>query len=70
MLSETPGSYSIPTQKQTAAVAFHCDEPKSRAPQAVLLAVCPDERPYWDDQLLLATLQARLSGAPPPASGA
>lgn len=47
----------IPTQKQVAAVAFHCNEPKSRAPQTALLAICPDERRYWNDELLLATLQ-------------
>jgi len=50
----------IPTLKQSAAVSFHCDEPKSRAPQALLLAVCPDGRRSWDDELLLATLQETL----------
>jgi hypothetical protein len=50
----------IPATKQSAAVAFHFDEPKSRAPQALLLAVCPDGRPVWDDELLLATLQETL----------
>jgi hypothetical protein len=50
----------IPSTKQSAAVAFHYDEPKSRAPQALLLAICPDSRPEWDDELLLATLQETL----------
>lgn len=50
----------IPSANQSAALAFHFEEPKSRAPQALLLAVCPDARPTWDDQLLLATLQDTL----------
>jgi hypothetical protein len=50
----------IPARKQSAAVSFHYEEPKSRAPQALLLAVCPDFRPTWDDELLLATLQETL----------
>jgi hypothetical protein len=50
----------IPSTKQSAAVAFHYEEPKSRAPQALLLAICPDSRPEWDDELLLATLQETL----------
>ena len=50
----------IPAPKQSAAVSFHYEEPKSRAPQALLLTVCPDARPAWDDELLLATLQETL----------
>ena len=50
----------IPATKQTAAVSFHCEEPKARAPQALLLAVCPDGRSVWDDELLLATLEDTL----------
>jgi hypothetical protein len=50
----------IPSSKQPAGLAFHFDEPKSRAPQALLLAVCPDMRATWDDELLLATLQDTL----------
>lgn len=53
----------IPSPKQSAAVSFHFEEPKSRAPQALLLAVCPDDRPTWDDALLLATLQETLDMA-------
>jgi hypothetical protein len=53
----------IPSPAQTAAVAFHCDEPKSRAPQALLLAVSPDARATWDDELLLATLEDTLQRA-------
>lgn len=53
----------IPAPKQSAAVSFHFEEPKSRAPQALLLAVCPDDRATWDDELLLATLQDTLDMA-------
>ena len=34
----------IPSVQENAAVAFHYEEPKARAPQALLLAVCPDSR--------------------------
>ena len=47
----------VPEPVQTTAVAFHYEEPGSRAPQAVLVAVCPDERPAWDADLVLATAQ-------------
>jgi hypothetical protein len=50
----------IPASRQSAAVSFHFEEPKSRAPQALLLAICPDGRRTWDDELLLATLQETL----------
>jgi hypothetical protein len=50
----------IPAPKQSAAVSFHYEEPKSRAPQALLLAVCPDGRATWGDELLLATLEDTL----------
>jgi hypothetical protein len=50
----------IPSTKETAAVAFHYEEPKARAPQALLLAVCPDNRDQWDDDLILGTLQETL----------
>ncbi len=50
----------IPLTTQSAAVAFHQDEPKARAPQALLLAVCPDDRAFWDDQLIQATLEETL----------
>jgi hypothetical protein len=47
----------IPSTKENAAVAFHYEEPKARAPQALLLAVCPDSRQTWDDDLILGILQ-------------
>ncbi len=42
----------IPGETTTAGVAFHYDEPNARAPQALLLAVCPDERQIWDLELV------------------
>jgi hypothetical protein len=50
----------IPSTKENAAVAFHYEEPKARAPQTLLLAVCPDTRQTWDDDLILGTLQETL----------
>jgi hypothetical protein len=50
----------IPSTAETAAVAFHYEEPKARAPQACLLAVCPDSRPSWDTDLLGAILEETL----------
>jgi hypothetical protein len=50
----------IPSTLETAAVAFHYDQPDARAPQAILLAVCPDSRASWDDDLITATLNETL----------
>jgi hypothetical protein len=50
----------IPTSEENASLAFHYDEPDARAPQALLLAVCPDNRPTWDDALLQAILEETL----------
>ncbi|HEU4414552.1 MAG TPA: hypothetical protein VFT65_07180 [Candidatus Angelobacter sp.] len=50
----------IPSTQENAAVAFHYEEPKARAPQALLLAVCPDGRPAWDDDLVTGILQEAL----------
>jgi hypothetical protein len=50
----------IPSTQEDTAVAFHYEEPKARAPQAVLLAVCPDDRKAWDNALLLEILQETL----------
>ncbi len=50
----------IPSITETAAVAFHYDQPYARAPQAILLAVCPDSRTAWDDDLITATLNETL----------
>jgi hypothetical protein len=50
----------IPTTQENASLAFHYDEPNARAPQAVLLAVCPDNRSTWDDAILVAILRETL----------
>jgi hypothetical protein len=50
----------IPSPTQPASVAFHFAEPAARAPQAMLLAVCPDDRATWDDQILQAILAETL----------
>jgi hypothetical protein len=50
----------IPSINEDAYVAFHYEEPTARAPQACLLAVCPDDRATWDDDLLLGVLQDTL----------
>jgi hypothetical protein len=46
----------IPSTQEDASLAFHFDEPSARAPQAALLAVCPDARETWDDDILQAIL--------------
>jgi hypothetical protein len=53
----------VPDPVQTTGVAFHYEEPGSRAPQALLVAVCPDKRLAWDDDLVLATLNETLDMA-------
>jgi hypothetical protein len=58
MIDEWPER--IPTTQETAAVAFHYEEPKARAPQALLLGVCPDGRDTWDDDLVTGILQEAL----------
>lgn len=50
----------IPSVSENAAVAFHYEEPKARAPQALLLAVCPDARETWDDDLVAGILKETL----------
>ncbi len=50
----------IPSDATTSGVAFHYDEPKSRAPQALLLAVCPDSRQTWDLGLVQTILDETL----------
>ncbi len=50
----------IPSKEERAAVAFHYEEPKARAPQSLLLAVCPDSRPTWDDDLIFGVLDETL----------
>ena len=50
----------IPNAQAQTAVAFHFEEPSARAPQALLLATCPDNRETWDDPLLQAVLKETL----------
>jgi hypothetical protein len=50
----------IPDAQQSAAVAFHFEEPSARAPQSLLLAVCPDNRENWDGAILQAILAETL----------
>ena len=50
----------IPSLQENASVAFHYEEPKARPPQALLLAVCPDSRPFWDDDLITGILEETL----------
>ena len=47
----------IPSTSEKAAVAFHYERPKARAPQSLLLAVCPDDRATWDDDLISGILE-------------
>ena len=50
----------IPSPNTSAGVAFHFDEPDARAPQNLLLAVCPDSRKTWDIDLLRAIIEETL----------
>lgn len=38
----------IPDAKETTGIAFHFNQPDSRAPQSLLLAVPPEKRGTWD----------------------
>lgn len=52
---------TVPSTTETTAVAFHYDQPNSRAPNAVLLAVPPDPSRPWDldtlENILLETIE-------------
>jgi hypothetical protein len=50
----------IPSTAETASMVFHYEEPKARAPQSCLLAVCPDDRPSWDSDLITGILEETL----------
>jgi hypothetical protein len=60
MIDEWPER--IPVTEQAAGLTFQYSEPVSRAPQAVLIAVCPDaaKRRYWDDAVIQAILNETL----------
>jgi hypothetical protein len=51
----------IPSQETSAGVSFHYNEPKARAPQALLLAICPDNRATWDGGLVRTILEETLA---------
>ncbi len=38
----------VPSERETTGVAFHFDQPGTEAPNAVLLAVTPDDTERWD----------------------
>lgn len=46
----------IPNQTQVTGLAFHYDEPKAQAPQAVLVAVPPDLVKGWEFEALEAAI--------------
>ena len=47
----------VPGRSETTGLTFHFDQPDARAPQAILLAVPPDERrPAWDLDTLATVL--------------
>jgi hypothetical protein len=50
----------VPAPTETTGLAFHYDEPESRAPQAILIAVAPDTSRPWDLDTLEAVLLETL----------
>jgi hypothetical protein len=50
----------IPRTTESAGVSFHYEEPNARAPQVLLLAVCPDARNTWDFDLVRAILEETI----------
>ena len=50
----------IPDRTQVTGVSFHVDQPNSRAPQAILLAVPPTEEHVWSLDALEATVLETL----------
>jgi hypothetical protein len=51
----------VPSTRESAGVAFHHDDPKARAPQCLLLAVCPDETRGWNDAVLAQVLRETMT---------
>jgi hypothetical protein len=47
----------VPSPVEKAGLAFHYNEPSASPPHALLLGVCPDQRKYWDDDLISALLE-------------
>jgi hypothetical protein len=50
----------IPLPTQMTGVSFHVDQPDARAPQAILLAVAPNEAHVWSLAALEATVLETL----------
>jgi hypothetical protein len=50
----------VPAATETTGLAFHYDEPESRAPQAILIAVAPNTSRTWDLDALEAVLLETL----------
>ena len=46
----------VPSPIETTGLTFHYNRPSTRAPQAILLAVPPDDRQTWDLETLEATV--------------
>jgi hypothetical protein len=62
----------LPDRQQITGISFHHDEPGARAPQAILLAVRPDDFPEWtleavEGSVLEALDLARLRAVDPDA---
>lgn len=65
----------LPTAQQITGVSFHHDDPAAQAPQAILLAVRPDDFPEWtleavEGSVLEALDLAKLRAVDPDALGA
>ncbi|HWY96120.1 MAG TPA: hypothetical protein VNX69_13045 [Steroidobacteraceae bacterium] len=65
----------LPAAQQITGLSFHYDDPTTRAPQAILLAVRPDDFPEWtleavEGSVLEALDLAKLRAVDPDALGA
>lgn len=49
-------SETIPEKEETTGIAFNYNNPNTKAPQNVLLAVTPEFKGYWDGNNILHTL--------------
>jgi hypothetical protein len=58
LLDEWPEQ--IPLATQSTGLAFNYDQPNAMAPQTLLVAVCPDDRDTWDEDLLAAIVYETL----------
>ncbi len=65
----------LPSAKQITGISFHHDDPTARAPQAILIAVRPDDFPEWtmeavEGSVLEALDLAKLRAVDPDTLGA